>query len=69
MTTTSRAIADHHGRIIFRCPACGEPLTADDFFDLGLRLPDDGETRDDYFAAELLDDLSHATCSRARIVG
>ena len=23
MTTTSRAITDHHGRIIFRCPACG----------------------------------------------
>ena len=71
MTTTSHPhpITDRNGRIMFRCSACDEPLTTDDFFDLGLRFPDDGETQDDYFTAELLDGLKHTDCSRALAAG
>ena len=69
MTTTSHPITDRYGRIMFRCAACDEPLITDDFFVLGLRFPDDGETQDDYFAAQLLDSVAHLDCSRARIAG
>jgi len=51
---------------MFVCPDCGEALTADDVFEHGLRLPDCGETRDEYFEAELLDNLGHVSCLRAR---
>jgi hypothetical protein len=34
-----------------------------------LRLPDYGETAEDFLAAELLDDLSHMLCLRARRAG
>jgi hypothetical protein len=67
--TMSTAVLDRHGRVIFTCADCGEPITTDDFFDLSLRLPDDGESRDDYFAAELLDSLSHLDCARASHAG
>ena len=70
MTTTQpHAITDRCGRIMFRCSTCDEALTNDDFFDLGLRFPDDGETQDDYFTAELLDGLKHTDCARARVAG
>jgi hypothetical protein len=51
---------------MFRCPDCTHPLAAADVFEHGLRLPDYGESREDYFEAELLDDLGHLTCLRAR---
>ncbi|HXK32872.1 MAG TPA: hypothetical protein VNM91_02530 [Dehalococcoidia bacterium] len=54
---------------MFRCRSCGEPLTADDFFHLGMRLPDEGEERDDYCAAELIDDATHVNCLRVRRAG
>jgi hypothetical protein len=63
MSAATNAILDRHGRPVFACADCGEPVTTDDLFALGLRVPDDGESRDDYFAAELLDSLSHITCS------
>ncbi len=69
MQATSGAIIDHQGRIMFRCAACHEPFTADDLFDLGLRLPGDGETYDDYVAAELLDTICHLDCSARRTAG
>ena len=50
----------------FTCDRCARPLTYDDFVDLGLRAPDDDESHDDYFDAELLDSLSHATCIQSR---
>jgi hypothetical protein len=66
MTTASpKIITDRFGRPMFSCSDCGRPLTTDDFFDLALRLPDDGESQDDYYAAELLDGISHIDCSRA----
>lgn len=65
MITTPQAIADRLGRPMFTCAMCGGLLTTDDFFELALRFPDDGESQDDYFAAELLDSISHSDCSRA----
>jgi hypothetical protein len=69
MPGATNAILDRHGRAIFVCADCGEPITTDDLFDLGLRMPDDGESRDDYFAAELLDSLSHVDCGRGKRTG
>lgn len=69
MPATTSAILDHYGRAIFVCADCGEPITTDDLFDLGLRVPDDGESRDDYFAAELLDSLSHVDCTGGKRAG
>ncbi len=69
MPATTNAILDRHGGAIFVCADCGEPLTTDDLFDLGLRVPDGGESRDDYFAAELLDSLSHVDCPRGKRAG
>lgn len=65
VTNTAHAITDRLGRPIFSCAACGRPLTTDDFFAMALRFPDDGESQDDYFAAELLDSISHSDCARA----
>jgi hypothetical protein len=47
---------------LFNCERCAVPLVLEDFVDLGLRLPDEGESRDDYFDAELLDSISHLHC-------
>jgi hypothetical protein len=69
MTITRNAILDHQGRVLFACASCGQPITTDDFFDLGLRLPDDDESQDDYFSAELLDELSHTSCTEAKRAG
>ena len=62
-------IADAAGRPMFTCNRCGRALTADDFFELGLRLPDDGESRDDYCDAELIDYVDHAACAAAARAG
>jgi len=60
-------ILDERGRIMFRCAHCAEPMTRSDFFDLGMRLPDRGETVDDYRDAELIDRFEHGAClARAR---
>lgn len=67
--TLQNAILDRNGRVMFVCSLCSGPVTTDDFFELGLRLPDDGESQDDYFSAELLDDLSHVDCNRAKAAG
>lgn len=70
MTSSAReAIIDHQGRIMFYCSSCGTPLTKDDFFEIGLRLPDYGETAGDYAEAELLDTISHIDCLRAARAG
>lgn len=67
--TKTHAVVDEHGAVMFACPTCGRPLTEDDFFDLGLRLPERGESRDDYRDAELLDEVSHLRCAGAAGVG
>jgi len=63
---TGTPVLDYRGSVMFHCRRCGEALTAEDFFALGLRLPDRGESREDYCDAELLDDdVSHAACVAA----
>jgi hypothetical protein len=64
-SATGDAVVDYHGRIMFFCAACGAPITKDDFFELGLRLPDNGESRDDYCEAELIDAITHLDCLKA----
>jgi hypothetical protein len=59
-------VRDARGTPMFICPSCGEALRQTDVFDHGLRLPDYGETRDDYLEAELLDELQHYDCLRAK---
>ena len=44
------------------CDRCGRPLTEDDFSEVGLRLPDFGEARTDYYDDQLLDELVHVVC-------
>lgn len=63
----NRIIADAQGQPLFRCSVCGTPMTAHDFADLGLRLPEYGETREEYCEAELIDDVAHKGCVEARI--
>jgi hypothetical protein len=64
---TADTILDERGRVMFRCAHCGEPMTRSDFFDLGMRLPDRGESIDDYCDGELIDRFEHAPCAaRAR---
>jgi hypothetical protein len=62
----SNAILDERGRPLFVCRVCRQPLTTDDFFYFGMRLPDEGESAEDYFEAELLDGIDHDACVRAR---
>ncbi len=64
-----RPVLDRQGQTMFRCAACGLPLTEDDFFDLGLRLPEPGESRSEYCENELIDVLHHADCLRAKRAG
>ena len=65
----TNAIFDQQGRVLFTCVSCGQPITTDEFFDLGLRLPADDESQDDYFSAELLDELNHTSCTQANRAG
>jgi hypothetical protein len=69
MASASAPVADYRGNILFRCSDCGRPLTHDDFFHLGLRMPEPDESRDDYHEAELLDSVRHEDCRRARQAG
>ena len=67
--TTQTPVRDYRGTVMFTCRDCGTSLSADDFFDLGMRLPDDGESRDEYCETELIDDARHLNCLRARQAG
>jgi len=61
-----RTPLDTHGRVLFRCSICGDPMRERDFADLGLRVPEYGETADDYSTTELIDEMEHRSCSQAR---
>ena len=61
--TTDAAVVDYSGSVMFRCRRCGAALTEEDFFAIGLRLPEHGESREDYCDAELIDDVTHAACA------
>jgi hypothetical protein len=62
-------LVDRSGRIMFLCSACGSPITRDDFLEMGLRLPDQSESRDDYCDAERIDSVMHVDCLRAARAG
>lgn len=66
MRTKADTILDERGRVMFRCLDCAQPMTRSDFFDLGLRLPELGETPDDYCDTELIDGFEHAACHERR---
>jgi hypothetical protein len=69
MPTTETPILDERGSVMFHCGACGGAISIDDFVQLGLRLPDRGESADDCRDAELLDRIDHVDCSRAARAG
>ncbi len=50
----------------FVCAVCGVALSEDDFFALGLRQPEPGETREEYAEAELVDEIIHRACAESR---
>jgi hypothetical protein len=62
-------VLDRLGRAVIVCARCASPLTHDDFFELGLRLPEPHETRDEYLDDELLDGVTHQGCSLSRQAG
>lgn len=62
VSTTDNAVLDATGRTMFVCTRCGHPLTQEDFFALGMRLPEAGETRGEYCETELLDSVTHLAC-------
>ena len=65
MTALSEPLTDRQGHSMFLCKRCSRPLTGDDIVALGLRVPDPGESRDEYLEAELIDDLDHSDCTTA----
>ncbi|MDI6858769.1 MAG: hypothetical protein QME71_10705 [Dehalococcoidia bacterium] len=62
-------LLDARGLPLFCCRACQRPLTRRDFAELGLRLPDPGETAGEYCDEELIDDLTHFDCPVAARAG
>ncbi len=66
MPASTQPLLDRYGRAMFLCRACGEAMTSDDFFALGLRLPEFGETSEEYCDAELVDEVEHESCARSR---
>lgn len=69
MSTSSGPVVDFQGRTMFFCSACAAPITYDDFFDMGLRLPDPRESKDDYCESQLIDTIEHVDCLRAARAG
>lgn len=65
MSYSGNPVTDHRGVVMFHCSYCMTPLTVDDFIELGLRIPDPSESRDDYCDAELIDSLQHLRCAAA----
>ncbi len=56
-------VVDRSGRPLFYCHLCHGPITRLDFAKLCLRLPDPGETVDEYCDSELIGQLSHFDCT------
>ena len=48
---------------MFWCDQCRAPISRSDTLDLGMRLPDYGESADEYLDAELIDSFRHPACS------
>lgn len=69
MSSPGSPVVDFQGRTMFFCTMCGAPITHDDFFEIGLRLPDVRESRSDYCESELIDTIEHIDCLRAARAG
>ncbi len=65
MTEGQHIVLDAKGRPFMRCAVCGAPLRKEDFWNAGLRLPEHGETAEEFCDAELVDDLRHVACLSA----
>ncbi len=69
MDDYSQPIVDRHGNVMFYCGYCGTPIGRDDIVDLGLRLPEFGESAQDYLDSELVDAFLHKACVAATKAG
>jgi hypothetical protein len=69
MAQSEKTILDEAGRVMFRCGTCGGAISDDDFFEIGLRLPESGESADDYCDAELIERIDHVACGRPARAG
>lgn len=69
MTSSSSPVLDSHGRVMFQCRSCGGAVSTDDLFEIGLRLPEPGESADEYCDAELIDGVDHIDCRLAARAG
>ena len=69
MPASDAPIVDEHGLVMFLCSTCRGALNVDDFFQLGLRLPERGESADEYRDAELLDRIDHVDCTHSARAG
>jgi hypothetical protein len=69
MDAYNEPVVDHRGNAMFHCESCDGPITRLDIEDLGLRLPDSGESADDYLDAELVDVFRHTLCANAARTG
>ena len=67
--TYSEPFVDRHGNVMFWCDRCRMPISRSDILDLGMRLPDYGETAEDYRDAELIDAFRHSSCAAAAKAG
>ena len=65
MNTGSEPLLDRSGHVLFRCGDCGAPISQADIHDLGMRLPEPGESADEYFDAELVNAFRHERCALA----
>jgi uncharacterized C2H2 Zn-finger protein len=69
METYSEPVVDRDGNVMFWCDHCGAPISRADILNLGLRLPESGETVEDYRDAELIDSFRHPRCVGAMRAG
>ena len=69
MDEYSEPVVDQHRNVMFYCGYCGTPIGCTDILDLGMRVPDAGETAQDYLDAELVDTFLHSGCVTAMKTG
>jgi hypothetical protein len=55
-------LLDYKGRTMFLCTRCREPISREDILEFGARLPEHGETAEDYLDSQLLDGIDHVQC-------
>lgn len=63
---TNEALLGPDNRPMLVCAICCRGLTTDDVFELGLRLPEPGETWEEYAEKELIDSIEHVACAEGR---